>query len=95
MFGLPTTWLIGGAVVSLGLFFGAVQIRHMAKVEGARNEGIAIGTGKASTAALEAVSETADAKRAATAETPLVTIPADIIAACKRSASCKERHALK
>lgn len=93
--GPPIAWLVGAGVVCVGLFFGAVTIRHNAEVAGARNEGVAIGTGKSSTAALEAVAKTAEAERAAEAETPLPADRAAIIALCKRSASCRERHTLK
>lgn len=82
-------------MICIGLFFGAVTIRHNAELKGARNEGIAIGTGKTATAALEAATKTADAERAAEAETPLPADKAAVIALCKRSASCRERSTLK
>jgi hypothetical protein len=95
MFGTPIAWLAGGAVVAIGLFFGAVQIRHAAKLDVVRSEGIAIGKAGAATAALESATETTKAIETAKAETPLLTVPAEIIEACKREASCKERHALQ
>jgi hypothetical protein len=95
MFGLPTTWLIGGIVVSVALFFGVVQVRHMAKLEAVRSEGVAIGKGESSAAALKAAEKGAEAERAAEAETPVTLDRAAIIALCKRSASCKERHTLQ
>lgn len=95
MFGLPTTWLVGGVAACLALFLTHVHIKTNARVEGARNEGIAIGTGKTATATLEAATKTAAAERAAEAETPLPADKAAIIALCRRSASCRERGTLK
>jgi hypothetical protein len=88
----PAIWLGGALAICLGLFAAGVVSKHAAEVKGARNEGIAIGTGEASTAALEAATETAEAFRAAEAE---VVIPAErkaIYELCKRRASCRERH---
>lgn len=95
MFGTPAVWLGGAMAVCIALFATHVVTRHAAEVKGARNEGIAIGTGASSTAALEAAAETAAAERAAEAETPLPADKLAIIALCKRSASCRERNLLK
>jgi hypothetical protein len=91
----PSLWLGGALVVTIGLFIGGVTIKHKAELKGARNEGIAIGTGAAATATLEAAKQTAEAERVAEAETPLVTVPAELAAICRRSASCIERYTLK
>ena len=70
MFGLPQTWLIGGAVLCVALFFGAVEIRHRAKLAAAHNTGVAVGKAETATAALETAKKAADEFRKAEAETP-------------------------
>ena len=93
--GTPMVWLIGAGVVSVGLFFGAITIKHSAEVKGARKEGIAIGTGTASKTALEAATEIANAERAAEEKIRLETERKALIALCNRSASCEERGKYK
>lgn len=93
--GLPTTWLYAGAAICIALFATTVVTWHVTKVSGARKEGIAIGTGTASKSALESATKTAAIEREAEEKVPVVAVPAELIALCKRSASCKERHTLK
>lgn len=93
--GLPSTWLIGAIVICLGLFGATVTTWHMTKVSGARNEGIAIGTGNAATATLEAATKTAEAERVAEASTPLTAERAELIRVCNKSASCRDRGKFK
>lgn len=95
MLGLPTTWLVGGAAICAALFFGVTQIRHNAKLEAAHNTGVAVGRTEAAVATVEAVRDAASAERAAEADVGPLDDRADIIALCKRSASCKERRTLK
>jgi hypothetical protein len=91
MFGLPSTWLIGGAVVSVALFFGVVQVRHMAKLEAVRNEGVAIGKGEAATSTLAAAKQAADDMREAEAETPLDADREYFKRLCAKHSSCALR----
>lgn len=93
--GTPMVWLIGAGVVSVGLFFGAVTIKHNAEVKFARKEGVAIGTGTAATNALEAAAKTAQAEREAEEKIRLETERKALIALCNRSASCEERGKYK
>jgi hypothetical protein len=91
MFGHPSTWLIGGAVLCVALFFGAVQVRHQAKLEAARAEGVAIGKGAAATETLVAAKEAAADYQAAEAETPLDADREYFKRLCAKSASCALR----
>lgn len=91
MFGLPTTWLIGGAVIVVGLFFGAVQIRHNAKLAAAHNTGVAVGKAETATTTLAAAKQAADAEREAEAETPVDADLAYFRKLCGQSASCRSR----
>lgn len=91
MFGTPAIWLGGALAICLGLFVAGVVAKHAAEVKGARNEGIAIGTGKSATAALEAATKAADAERLAEAETPVDADLAYYRTLCGQSASCRSR----
>ena len=95
MLGLPTTWLIGGVVACAILLAGTVHIRHQAKVEGARNEGIAIGKGEAATTTLAEAKKAADDFRGAEAETPVDADRGYFKRLCARSASCALRDKYK
>jgi hypothetical protein len=92
------TWLLSPNILLAGaIAVGGIGLTtyHFTKVSGARTEGIAIGKGGASTAALEAAKKTAEAEREAEADVGTLDDRSDIIALCKRSASCKERRTLK
>ena len=71
MFGLPITWLAAAAVVAVGLFFGAVQLRHNAKLAAAHNTGVAVGKAETATTALVEAKKASDDWREAEKETPL------------------------
>ena len=91
MFGTPTVWLIGGAVVAVGLFFGAVQIRHNAKLAAAHNTGVAVGKAETATAALAEAKKAGDDWNAAEAETPLDADRLYFQKLCARHVSCAAR----
>ena len=91
MFGLPTTWLIGGIVVSVALFFGVVQVRHMAKLEAVRSEGVAIGKGEAATSTLAEAKQAADDWREAEAEVPIDAEREYFMRLCAKHSSCALR----
>ena len=95
MFGTPTIWLGGALALCLALFAANVIGRHAAEVKGARETGIALGTGKAATAALEAATEIAASERAAEETIPLTAERKELIRICNRSASCEERGKYK
>lgn len=91
MFGLPITWLVGGAVLCVGLFFGAVQLRHNAKLEAAHNTGVAVGKAGTATTALAEAKQAADDFRQAEAETPIDADREYFKRLCAQSASCALR----
>jgi hypothetical protein len=91
MFGLPVTWLAGAAAVCVGLFFGAVQLRHNAKLAAAHSTGVAVGKAESAATALASASKTAQAEREATEATPLPADKQAIIELCRKSASCRDR----
>jgi hypothetical protein len=91
MLGLPTTWLIGGCVLAVGLFFGAVQLRHNAKLEAAHNTGVAVGKAESAKTAVAETKKAGDDWRAAEEETP---VDADVLyfqKLCAQHASCAAR----
>lgn len=89
MLNTPVVWLAAAVLLSAGL--GAYAVKKNAEIRSARNEGIAIGTGKAATETLEAATEIAAAERAAEAETPVDANIAYYRELCGRSASCRSR----
>jgi uncharacterized phage protein gp47/JayE len=91
----PTIWLGGAVAACLALFVGGVTIKHRAQLAAAQETGIAIGTGRAATAALEAATEVAKAERAAEEAIPLTAERKELIRICNRSASCEERGKYK
>lgn len=93
--GTPMVWLLGAGVVSIGLFFGAVTIKHNAEVKFARKEGVAIGESTAAKDALAAAAKAAQAEREAEEKIRLETERKALIALCNRSASCEERGKYK
>jgi hypothetical protein len=93
--GTPAVWLGAALAICIGLFAAGVVGLFNAAQKAQRDAGSATAKGEVSVATLEAAAKTADVERAAEAETPLVTIPAELIAICKRSASCIERHELR
>jgi hypothetical protein len=92
MFGLPTTWLVGGAVIAVGLFFGAVQLRHNAKLAAAHNTGVAVGKAEVATTTLAEAKKAGDDWREAEAETPLDADREYFKTLCAKSASCALRE---
>lgn len=97
--GTPKLWLIGSVVACVALFLGASHLRYTATISAISKASEAKGTATAdarhASATVNAAAETAAAERAAEAEVQLPEDRAAIIALCKRSASCKERHTLK
>jgi hypothetical protein len=92
MLGLPNAWLIGGAVLCVGLFFGAVQLRHNAKLAAAHNTGVAVGKAEVATTALAETKKAADDMREAEAETPLDADRLYFQKLCAQHASCAARE---
>ena len=82
------------AVAIAAICVGLVTF-HFTKISDTRDLGIEIGKGAASTTALESATKTAEAERQAKVEVGNLEGRSDIIALCKRSASCKERRTLK
>jgi hypothetical protein len=97
--GTPKAWLIGAGLVCVALFLGAAHLRYTATLSrieaSAERKGAASAQAATAMATLDAVAQTAAAERAAEDEVGPLAVPADIIALCKRSASCKERRTLK
>jgi hypothetical protein len=93
--GTPAVWLGAAVAICIGLFAAGVVGMFNAAQRAKHEAGLAKGRGESSVATLEAAREAADIDRRAEAETPLVTIPAELIAICKRSASCLERYELR
>ena len=93
--GTPAVWLGAAVAICIGLFAAGVVGMFNAAQKAQRDAGLSIGRGEASTATVEAAKETAAAERTAEAETPLVTVSAELTAVCCRSASCIEREELR
>ena len=93
--GTPAIWLGGALVIVIGLFAAGVVGMFNAAQKAKLDAGLATGRGEASVATLEEAKKTAAAERTAEATTPLVSVPAELVAICKRSASCIERRTLK
>lgn len=93
--GTPAIWLAGALAICIGLFSAGVVGMFNAAQRAKHEAGVSVGRGETSVATLEAAKQTAEAERTAEATTPLVTIPAELVAVCKRSASCLERYTLK
>ncbi len=90
---------LAGAALSGGLTYGAMLVREQIVVDGAvtaeRNKGVLTCNARVgeiervhNTAVTEAVEE---ARRAAEAVTPTPETPAEIVALCQKSASCRSR----
>lgn len=90
---------LAGAAVSGGLTYGAMLVREQIVVDGAvaaeRNKGVITcnaRVGEIERAHNAAVAEAVEAaRRAAEAVTPTPETPAEIIALCQKSASCRSR----
>ena len=95
MFGLPSTWLIGGLMLALAATWGTMKIKHASEVTASYEKGVNAGKAASSTATVAAATATAEAEREATESTPLVIDKAAIIALCKQRASCRERGNIK
>ena len=91
-------WLLSPNILLAGaIAIGSVGVAtyHFTKVSGARNEGIAIGTGGASIAALESAKETAKAEQQAEDDTLHTLEPTYWQKLCAQSASCRSREKYK
>lgn len=87
-------WLAIAIVLGAGgVWFANVSIKNQRQA--AYEKGVDAGKGAASTATVVEALKTIDAGHKAEAETPLPSDKNDIIERCKRSASCRERGALK
>lgn len=93
--GTPIVWLGGALVICIGLFVAGVIGLFNAAQKAQLNAGLQSGKATAAVATVEAATKTASVEREAEAETPLITVSAELVAICKRSASCKERGSLK
>lgn len=93
--GTPALWLGGALMICVGLFSAGVVGMFNAAQRAQHESGLAAGRGETSVSTLEAAKQTAEAERTAEASTPLVTVPAELIAVCRRSASCIERAQYK
>jgi hypothetical protein len=84
-------WLIGAIIVGCTGFFAAYKVHEARKIA------VAVEAAKAeiSAGALDAATKTAAAEREAFDTTPLPATKPEIVALCKRSASCRERSTLK
>ena len=91
MFGTPTMWLGGALAICLALFVAGAVGMYRSSITGARNEGVAIGTGAASKTVLETATKAAEIERVAEETIPLTAERRALIAICNRSASCEER----
>jgi hypothetical protein len=91
MFGLPIAWLVGGAALCVGLFFGAVQLRHNAKLEAAHTTGVAVGKAEVAVATVVETKKATEDFRAAEAETPLDADREYFKRLCAQHASCALR----
>lgn len=91
----PMVYLVIALGLALPATYGALKVKHSWEMKAAYDKGIEVGKSFASAATVASATKTAEAERAATDETPLPTDRADIIALCKRSASCKERRTVK
>jgi hypothetical protein len=91
MFGTPTMWLVGGLVICFGLFFGAVQLRHNAKLAAAHATGVTVGKAEVATTALGAAEKAAAAEREAETETPLDADREYFRRLCATHSSCRAR----
>jgi hypothetical protein len=88
-------WLLGISLMALPVTYGVTKLNGQREAKAAYEQGKSAGLGAASTATLAGATKTAEAERAAEAETPLPADRAAVIALCKRSASCRERGTLK
>ena len=93
--GNPLIWMaVLGWIVAAG-GYGTMKVLEASRVQAAYDKGVTAGRGSASTATVAAATETAAAEREAIETTPLPADKAAIMDLCKRSASCRERSALK
>ena len=84
-------WLIGAIIAGCAGFFMVHKVHEAKKIAAA----VASTKAEISAGALDAATKTAAAEREAFDTTPLPATKPEIVALCKRSASCRERGTLK
>lgn len=93
--GSPALWLGGALAITIALFSAGVVGMYRSSITGAKNEGIAIGTGGAAKATLETAAKAAETERVVENSITLTAERKALIAICNRSASCEERGKYK
>ncbi len=93
--GSPLIWLCAVLAIATPVTYGITKLRGLLEAKAAYEQGKQAGLGSASTATVAGATQTAEAQRAAEDAIPLTAERAALIAACKRSSSCRERGILK